>query len=235
MLDYDRLSRYLKVLAEPSRLLLLHKLQLPHAVSDIALRPSRVSASQSADRIVSRRNVESHLARLDEVGLVHTRDVRRDGRPAKEYLVNHGRLFVVIEELRRLSLIQPPPGLDGDDTQHPDLTGLTRPSTHPIPVGPTFIVVGGPLEGRSFSLHGDGPWTIGRSEGNAVSLPYDPFVSGSNSEVHRAGDEFLIRAREGARNGTRVNWRVVDPGTEAPLVSGDIIGIGRSSLVFRRT
>ncbi len=229
-IDYDQLTVYLRVLGVPNRLALLRKLQVPHALSEISLAPSRKDPTHRQDRPISRQALERHLKTLQALGLVLARAGERRGRGVTEYVVNHARLFILTDELRRLSLIRPVSGDASATVARQTLSSLGRVA---LPPGPCLVTANGPIEGAAFALHGDGPWTIGREKGHAVALPYDPFVSKENSSVRRDGPRFLIRSLPGARNGTRLNWRPLDEKEEAPLAPGDAVGVGRSLLFFR--
>lgn len=234
-IDYERLGVYLRALGVPTRLQLLHKLQLPHAVTDIELPPYRKDKGQRADRAISRQAVENHLRKLEALKLVRSRIGRRDGREVAEYVVDHGRLFALVEEVRRLSLIRAAPGMFGDETRVAETSSTSPRVSEPIrlPEGPGLVLVGGPMEGAAFPLTGDGPWTIGRGAGAEVRLAYDPYVSGQNGLVSRTDDGFLLEDLGTARNGTRLNWMPLGSGTAAAVRAGDLIGVGRSLLVFR--
>lgn len=231
-IDYESLGRYLRVLAVPNRLVLLHKLQLPHAVADIELKPFRKAADRNPDRPLSRQAVRKHLHRLEAAGLVESRVGERDGREVTEYLVHQPRLFTIVDEFKRLSRIRPAPDVAPDATAGRSTATGGRGAA--VPDGPALVLVGGMFEGRAFPLEGDGPWRVGRARDVAVSLPYDPFVSGANSEIRRDGDRLVIVDLPGSRNGTRVNWAPLDDGERRVLVPGDTVGVGRSLLVFRR-
>ena len=114
-------------------------------------------------------------------------------------------------------------------------TGVSLDDLAPIqlPRAPALIVVNGPLEGHVFALEGAGPWTLGRDVGAQARIQHDPFVSREHATIARAGAGFSIREHE-AKNGIRVNWRTLGHGEASPLVGGDLVGIGRTLLVFRR-
>lgn len=230
-LDYQRLGRYLAALTPPNRLELLRKLQVPLASSEIRLTAVRRDRERREARAISRQAVEAHLRKLEALGLVQSRAAEREGRPVTEYVVNHARLFMVVEELRRLSLIRAP---------HQSMTaggeasiGGGLPMSAPMPAGPALVLAGGPLEGATFPLAGPGPWRIGRDKDLAVALPYDPFVSRENTELRRQGGAFVARALPGTRNGTRINWQPLAEGDEGRLAPGDALGVGRSLLFLR--
>lgn len=233
-IDYEQLGRYFRALSVPARVLLLHKLQVPQAPTEISLPPFRKDPGRRADRTISRQAVEGHLKTLEMAGLVRSRAGTREGQPVREYVVDQPRLFVAVDEMRRLSLIQL--GAGGEPLR--SAVGGTvegdRPKAPPaLPKGPSLALVSGPREGDCFALEGGGPWTLGRSRTSHVTLDYDPFVSSANTEVWRSGDRFFVRSLPTSRNGTTLNWRLLQRGEDAPLVPGDTIGAGRSLLVFR--
>ena len=228
--DYAELSRYLRVLSEPNRLALLRKLQFPHALADIDLQPSRPGTALSATRALSRQAVHEHLGKLRDLGLVQARSAERDGRGVTEYVVNHARLFVLLEELRRLSLIR----AAREEASQATVAGRPEtPADAPMPKGRALVLASGPFEGSSYPLEGAGPWLIGRDDDLAVALTYDPFVSKHNTRLALQGGTLLAHDLPGNRNGTRVNWRPLPPGGSAPLAAGDMLGVGRSLLVVR--
>lgn len=230
-IDYERLAEYLRALSVANRLELLRKLQVPMAVSEIKLAPSREDRERAPDRPISRQAIEKHLDRLQELGLVNARAATRGGIPATEFTTNHARLFVVLDELRRLSLVRS--GIE-TESRGTDPTTVREVSPPEIPPGPALVLASGPLEGTVFPLEGPGPWVIGRERGASVILPYDPFVSKENSRLTRErGGALLIEDVPGSRNGTLVNWRRLAEGERAPLVGGDAIGVGRSLLFLR--
>lgn len=226
---YDELSEYLRVLGVANRLELLRKLQLPRAVSEIHLAPARRAKDRAPDRALSRNAVELHLKRLQELGLVHARTrSAAEGRDVTEYVVNHARMFVVTDELRRVSLQRTSP-VDRTDAAGDD------PVVEPpqVPKGASLLLVNGPLEGSVFPLGGGGPWVVGRESGVEVALPYDAFVSRENTRIVREGARLIVEAVAGARNGTRVNWQLLAPRERRALSPGDVVGVGRSLLVLR--
>lgn len=235
-IDYERLGAYLRVLGVPTRVLLLHKLQVPRAAGEIQLPAFRRARDHRDDRPISRGGVEKHLAALEEAGLVRSRATTREGKPAREYVVNPARLFVIVDELRRLSLLRPPPTAVSEWTAPADGT-VPRPGAEggaALPDGPALVLASGPSEGTPLPLEGEGPWTVGRGASCEIVIPHDPFVSQANCVLRAEGRRFFLRDLPTATNGTTLNWRLLPRGAEAPLVPGDTVGVGRSLLVFRR-
>lgn len=234
-IDHEKLGAYLRALSVPTRILLLEQLRWPRTASEIELPAFRKDRGMRPDRPLSRQAVEGHLEKLREVGLVRTRARQRDGQRVKEYLVNASRLFVVVDELRRLSRIRPPPGAREGWSRSVEGTVSGEGDERPVelPSGPALVHVTGPDEGTSIALEGKGPWIIGRDPEVAVPVTHDPFVSARNSEVARVGDRHVLRDLPSSSNGTTLNWRLVSPNERAPLAPGDTIGVGRTLLVLR--
>lgn len=230
-MNLARLSAHLRALGVANRLDLLSKLQLPRTLSEIQLQPTRRDASRSPERALSRRAVEGHVEKLQELGLVRARSSARGGRPVTEYLVNRGALFLLVDEFRRLSLapgVPVPQAMAETTASDSALTPGARRA-----LGPALVLVGGPIEGTAFPLSGEGPWVVGREKGVAVSLPYDPFVSKHNSRVWREEGRFFVQSLPGARNGTRLNWGLLRGEERSEVAPGDVLGVGRSLLVFQ--
>lgn len=230
--DFDQLEGYFSALAYSARLELLHILRFPANVQDIRLKPRQLRPGMSADRPASRQAIQAHLDRLTEIGVVVVEE-GPDGR--KEYRVNPSRLYRIMEEFRQVGVIM------ADAMPAPDATAdadQARPrSSAP---GPKLVLVHGLLEGKAFPLRKTelgpgGGWIVGRKPGLSVSLEYDPFVSLENSELRLEGGEHLLSDLPTSRNGTWLNWRRLAPGVRAKLEPGDVIGVGRSLLVFRAT
>lgn len=233
-IEFARLERYLKVLALANRLELLYALRKPRVLDEIHLTPHPSQAGLTPERPLTRQAVQHHLNQLTEAGLVRVRATeRKGGRALQEYVLDHARLFAVVEELRKFSAIESLVPLDPFVT-----AGLAESRTPAWDEGPKLVLVHGVHEGRAFSLRhaelrpGRG-WVIGRSPEAHVSLEYDPYVSTENAEILRVGNEFRLLDLRTAKNGTYLNWSRLPTGGEARLRTGDLIGLGRSLLLFR--
>lgn len=233
--DFATLERYLTVLSHANRLELLRILREPKTLGEIRLTPSEPQAGESPERTISRQAVQKHLDQLVEAGLVRVRTARRDDRRAqKEYVLDQAQLFAVVEELEKLSNLQARVEPDPYET-----APLKESGRGDWPDGPKLVLVHGVHEGRAYPLSRsdlDEPrgWIIGRGPDAHVRLDYDPYVSQENSEIvpTEDGGYELLDLRT-SKNGTRLNWRQLAVGGEATLRSGDIVGVGRSLLLFR--
>ncbi|MEA3144230.1 MAG: hypothetical protein QOG31_1554 [Thermoplasmata archaeon] len=218
----------LKALASPVRLALLQALTAPRTLAEIRVAPVRRDRG-SAGRPMSSVAVREHLDYLLDIGAVQAVPMTRDGQRRTHYLVNHRQLFALTEELRQLARIRPDADLLLDGTQ-------PGPSLAPRHPGPTLTLVNGAREGQVFPLAAlpAGPgWVIGRRPGAAILLDYDPYVSLENARVLRHAGGFAVTDLPGSRNGTTLNWALLPKGQASPLATGDVVGVGRSTLVFR--
>lgn len=231
---YAELEGYLKAIAQANRLELLESLRVPKTLDEIQLRPTAALVMGSAERVMSRQGVQNHLNKLIDAGIVRVALTDRKGkRGILEYHLDSARLFALVEELRRLTRLPASNAIDPLATQQ-----LSEPASAPWTEGPKLVLVHGVREGRVFPLHKKDAraprgWLIGRAAGAAVQLEYDPFVSIENAEIVERGSGYRLLDVRSARNGTCLNWRRLPPGGEAPLESGDVIGVGRTLLVFR--
>src|SRR5207244_856181 len=103
--DYERLETYLRALAHSRRLELLHALKVPRALPDIRLAPGRLRAGTAPDRPVSKQAIREHLDKLEEIGVVVSREPEARGQRAREYLVNPQRVYQISEEFRKLATV----------------------------------------------------------------------------------------------------------------------------------
>lgn len=231
--DFQRLADHLRVLANPNRLELLYELRAPRKVDEIELTPERVAEGENPQRPISHQAVRDHLSRLASIDVVATESRKREGRIVDEHVLNHQRLYAIVEEFRSLGELQAQPSVAEEETVVDERTPAAE-TEH----GPRLVIVRGQREGRAFPLtgttrQGDRGWVIGRKAGLPVSLDYDPFVSGENSLVTRTQEGFAIRDLPESRNGTFVNFDRLPDGGQTQLATGDVVGVGRTNLVFR--
>ncbi len=229
-IKYDQLEEYLKALSHGRRLELLHLLQVPRCLPDIRLTPGKQRAGDAPDRPVSRQAVQRHLDTLLELGLVVAHPAQ-DGR-AKEFVVDRQRVYQVLEELRRVGMLTAASFVSDDVTVE---AGRTQ--ARVLKPGPKLVLVHGYVEGKVYPLaprdpEEEGGWMIGRKPDLSISLDYDPFVSLVNSEIVLRGDGYHVQDLGTSKNGTWLNWQPVGA-DGSRLNPGDVLGVGRSLLVFQ--
>ncbi len=218
----------MRALGNPVRISMLTILRQPRTLGEIQVTPVRQDDGQRPERAMSRVSVRQHLEQLLEIGAVQQVRGTRDGRTVTLYQVNHRQLFALTEELRELGRLRPEKDLI------PDGTAPGSPEMPPIK-GPRLVLMNGAYEGKTFPLKAEGAqtWTIGRARNAAIALDYDPYLSLQNSEVRFVRGQFTLHDIATNRNGTRLNWEAVPRGSSLPLRSGDVLGVGRSQLLFR--
>jgi len=226
----DALAEILQVLASPSRLALLQQLQTPRTVSDLAIPPSREDAGLQKDRALSRQSLERHLDILAQAGLVAWREGEGRGRPAKEYVLNHARLFAAVEELRALTRLRARAAAP-ESTMSLSAGEAPPPDPDSILV-PRLVLLRGVPEGRLVALTEQGETVLGRGAEAHVRLEHDPFVSARHA-VLRIGKAGVTISDSGAsRNGTLVNGRALRTDEALALRRGNVIQVGRSLLLY---
>lgn len=231
--DVQRLADHLRILASPNRLELLYELRRPRSVNELELTPERVGQGENPDRPISHQAVRKHLSKLASIDVVVTESHKRDGRVVDEHVLNHQRLYAIVEEFRSLGELKAQRSVAEEDT-----IGADRSPSEDGEGGPRLVIVRGQREGRSFGLTettrvGDRGWVVGRKTGLSVALDYDPFVSSENSVIRRTPSGFEVTDLPANRNGTFVNFERLPAGDSAPLETGDVLGVGRTNLVFR--
>ena len=92
---------------------------------------------------------------------------------------------------------------------------------------PRLEFVGGPLAGQTLPLHEE-VTTIGSVAGNTLVLS-DPAVSRKHLGIRRVGSKYEL-ADLGSTNGVYVNGHRMG---KKMLVSGDIMRVGNTEMVFR--
>lgn len=226
-LNYDALADRLSALAYSLRLELLDRLRFPHSIGELRLSPRRREGGKVISRPAARQTIQGHLNQLIEAGLV-------DAEPAEEkspnkYIVNAARLYEITEQMRRLSVRY------AGRARHPDETGTMAPDVlPPAAQGPRLVLVHGLYEGKSFALDASktaGQWSIGRRSGAEILLEYDPFVSLDHAVVTGRDGRYTLTDL-GSKNGTTVNWAALPRSGSHVLRPADVIGVGRSLLVF---
>jgi DNA-binding transcriptional ArsR family regulator len=218
--DFAALARDLAPLSYEKRLELLHFLIRPHYLEEIA---SHLKMARQA--------AQKHIDQLLEVGVIKKQPGRRDSGPVVEYVVVPQRLFALGEEFAKLGVLKP---LAADEALSRTQVVTRSPAVGHAQPGPALVAVHGMKAGTVFRLApGTGPWTVGRDADRTVCLDYDPFVSNRHAEVALRNAQFVL-VDTFSTNGTFLNWERLPRGGEAALQPGDVVGVGKSLLVFRR-
>lgn len=224
----DTLAANLKTLGSTVRLGLLWALRTPKALHEIRIGKPERRGAETVERPLARQTVTRHLAQLQRIGLVRRSSSQTRG---DTYVINHERVFALVDELRNLAKLRPT-AIDALALGRTvDKGTLTEAS---LPQGPRLAVVYGRDDGVAFPLHGSlgTRWRIGRAPGCEIRLDYDPYISMENSVIVGTDAGFeLVDLR--SRNGTRLNWSPLPSGATRPLRPADVIGVGRSLLVFQ--
>ena len=220
--DVAALSALLKTVASPTRMRLLWALRVPKRAAELRIPAEDDRGGFHHDRLLSRTTLIEHLDVLERAGLIERLP---DGG---SYVTNQQNVFALVENLGRLASIKPVVQVDVDVTR-PTQSG--KPPS--LPEGPRLLVVGGPGEGQTLALQGDGPWTLGRGPESDLRLDYDPHVSRLQLLLRRERAGFTVEAVREATNPARLNLAPLSPGQPAPLPPGAVLAAGASRLVFQ--
>ena len=223
--DATAFTAALGALAAPARIHLLRELRTPKALTEITVR------APDDERVLARQTVKQHLDLLVEMGMVIAREAERSRGRTLEYVVNHQALYALGEDVRALARLRPT-----EDPRGPT-QAVTVAAPAPRRSGPRLVLVKGLDEGQVFDLRppasGRGAWVLGRRRGLAVTLDFDAHVSSENARVTWDGAGYHLEDLPHSRNGTALNFLPLAKGRLYPLEKGDIIGVGRSALVFQ--
>ncbi len=225
----DQLADALNALANSVRIQLLREVRTPKILKDIKVY-APVDAAGDRGRPLSRQSVKDHLDRLTQIGAVVTREIKGERGMTVEYVMNQQQVFRISEEFRSLAKLRAVPSLPLDT-----VLGEQEQESHQIQ-GPCLVLVKGIDEGQTFSLEppdGDkAEWIIGRRRSTHISLEYDPFVSSQNSVIRWRDATYTLEDLPESRNGTTRNFRLMPKGRPTPIRNGDLVGVGRSLLLF---
>lgn len=227
---FETLARNLETLSSPTRLEILHALRAPRALHEIRVTPSLSREGESEDRPLSRQAVTRHLDVLVDAGLVRRTDAGPRAR-GDAFVLNHERLFAVVDEMRNLAKMRPLV----EDASLGETIARSDAAEPRLPSGPRVLLAFGRDDGVSFSLAGpSGPrWTVGRAPACEIRLDYDPFLSSEHAAIERSSAGAITIEDLDSRNGTWVNWSRLKPRSPRPLAPGDLISLGRSVLVYQ--
>ncbi len=203
----EGLSTWLQPLSNPVRLQLLAFLRQPHYLEEIA---SHLRMSHQAAR--------KHVNQLKQAGLV--RPSARSDTSIVEYTIDTTGLLRFNREMEGLcSLLHDDPGALGRTPSPPRLER------------PCLTIVRGHPTGAHIPLRNGHPVTIGRDPASAVAITHDPQVDLRHAELRSDPDGWSVMDLA-SDHGTWHNWRPLPRGGQRPLQHGDVVGIGRTMLLF---
>lgn len=183
----------------------------------------------------TRQNALKHVQQLEDRGFVRRLDGQRASGPVVEYQVVPKRLFALTVALSELCRLEP----RGGPQRRRDEPTMDDPSPpgndvgEPFSLGARLLVLNGPASGRSLELGPDrNRLTVGRDKDRDLALAADPFVSSHHAEVHATVNGHSLVDVFSA-NGTFHNFKRLPKGGRVPLRVGDVVGIGRTQLVYQ--
>lgn len=230
----DWILESLEALAFANRLSLLSQLQDACTLDEIELTPvDHDTTNGNRARCLTRQGVRYHLNQLQEAGIVRAERVREGGRVKNAYRVDKAPLWALAEALRELSAN----GNPSTHPQDPDPSPITW-DPRPQGPGPHLVVVHGLEIGRRFrlgTLEADRRrgWIIGSQAKADVALPGSQFVDDQAAEIElQDGDYHLLDLRS-ARARVSLNGDRLGLGERRELDHGDVVGVGRTQLLFR--
>lgn len=196
------------------------------------------SRQEIADELgISRQAITQHLNKLIEHGFVEEIEGWRESGPVAEFRLVPNRLFALGTTLVDLGNLEAKGGEDriaSEPTQPledvPDAETVTKTSEP----DPHLLILDGPSAGDRFQLRGErSRWTIGRADDRDLEFDHDPYVSSQHCEIRLTPQGYAVVDAYSA-NGTLVNFARLPRGERAPLDAGDVIRVGRTSLVFQK-
>ncbi len=228
---FAALAQHFEILASEPRLEILHALRTPRPLSDIRVAAGLTREGESPDRPLSRQAVTRHLDALLDAGLVKRLDRGAPTTRGDPFVINHERLFALVDDMRHLAKLRTAERESGAVAQ--TLAREDDAARPRVPL-PRLVVAYGRDDGEAFPLAGDvgTRWRVGRAPTCEIRLDYDPYSSSENSIIERAPEGFVIRDA-GGRNGTWLDWDRLPPRAARPLAGGSVIGVGRSVLVLQ--
>ena len=228
---YGPLAHQLGLLASEVRLELLNALRTPRLLNEIRLHRPEAPAGEGRPRSLARQTVTWHLDQLQRLGLVVREPAETKGR-GDRFALHHERLFAVVDDLHNLTKLRPIGGRSVPPSSTVARSGAAGPR---LPEPPRLVVAYGQEDGIGYSLEGPPgtTWHLGRAPACEIRLDYDPYVSSENTRLERTAQGFLVHDVSTSRNGTWVNWERLPRGGSRPIRPGDVLIVGRSSLVFQ--
>lgn len=226
-LDRLALVQDFEALANEQRLQILHYATRPHHTEEIAdhFGMTRQAAAKHVDKLLAR-------------GFLRSLNGRRSRGPVTEFHVVPQKIFALQVDLSALTRLEP---VGGPETRRAEPTieapghAELDPVARTLPRSPTaqLLVLTTPTSAERVVLEPDvRRWSVGRDADRTIRITHDPYASARHAEIQRASDAFDI-VDQYSSNGTMLNFAPLPKGARLRLHSGDVITIGRTSLVFQ--
>jgi pSer/pThr/pTyr-binding forkhead associated (FHA) protein len=223
--DLEALAEELFALANERRLRILHEVDEPETRNELA------------DRIdISRQAISKHIDTLLEHGFVRELPGWRETGPVDEFQVNPKQLYAIGKQIADLGELEPKGGPEVTETEPTEIRdeAIDADSIPGETADAHLLLLDGPEAGDRFVLDGEeGRWTIGRDEDRDLCLDHDPYISGQQCELQATEDGHAV-VDVYSSNGTFVNFGQLPEGGRTELAPGDVIRLGRTSLVYQR-
>lgn len=217
--ELEALAERLVPLASAPRLKLLRFLTQPHYLEEIA---SHLGLTRQAAR--------KHLDQLVEIGVLDRKSGVRETGAVTEYIVNPQALFLIYDEFEKLASLR--------RSEEPETLSRTvaeggRRSPASPADGPCLTIVRGLDVGRRARLPREGgrEWIAGRDPTVDFVLPYDPYASNRHAAIRLERGRYVLTDLR-STNGTFRNFEMLARGGEVEIAHGDLVGLGRTLLVF---
>ncbi len=226
--DLEELADVLFALANERRLKILHRIDEPRTRTELA------------DRMdVSRQAVSKHMDTLLENGFVRELPGWRESGPVDEFQVDPKRLYAIGKTIADLGNLEPTGGPSMSDSEPTQIRAAGEEDAEESSTGAAsakahLLLLDGPDAGERFTLDGDEKrWTIGRDEDRELCLDHDPYISGRQCEIQEVPEGHAV-VDVYSSNGTFVNFGQLPEGGRTLLDPGDVVEIGRTSLVYQQ-
>jgi DNA-binding transcriptional ArsR family regulator len=224
--DLEDLAEVLFALANARRLRILHQVDEPETRTELA------------DAMgVSRQAISKHIDTLLEHGFVRELPGWRESGPVDEFQVDPKRLYAIGKQIADLGHLEPKGGPELTESQPTEIRAddaVDAGSLAAEPATAHLLLLDGPDAGDRFELTGDQDrWTIGRDDDRDLCLDHDPYISGQQCEIQQtAKGHALVDVY--SSNGTYVNFGQIPEGGRTQIDEGDVVRIGRTSLVYQK-
>jgi len=210
----DDLAASFFALSNDRRLCILHLVDEPHTRSEL-----------TDELDISRQAVTKHVDTLLEHGFVREVPSWTDAGPVDRFQVDPKHPYALGKTLVDLGKLEPEESPLGATEGTPDAKAPSDPKAH-------LLILDGPDAGERFDLDEGDTWTIGRGDDRDLQLDHDPYIFNHQREIQTTPNGHAV-VDVYSSSGTVDNFAQLPEGGRSELGPGDVIGIGRTSLVYQ--